>query len=188
MFDWRAHGRSGGSITTLGYHERYDLIAAVDFAKMRGANKLGVLGFSMGGAVALAVAASDPAIDAVAADGAFVQVISAVAGGLVERGLPPNLVRVLARLFLIVTNLRLGINVFEIDPLRWIDRLAPKPLLLLYGDRDPYVPPGEIDQLIARAGNPKEVWRVPAAAHRNLQELQPAEYRHKITRFFDENL
>ena len=77
---------------------------------------------------------------------------------------------------------------FEIDPLRWIDRLAPKPLLLLYGDRDPFVPPSEIDQLIARAGNPKEVWRVPAAAHRNLQELQPAEYRHKIIRFFDENL
>lgn len=188
MFDWRAHGRSAGSVTTLGYHERYDLIAAVEFAKSKGARRIGVLGFSMGGAVAVSTAAVTPSIDAVAIDGAFVHVLSAVAGGLIERGLADWLAYSLARLFLIMTNGRLGINLFEIDPVRWIDRIAPRPLLLIYGDRDPYVSKSEIDQLADRAKAPKEIWRVAEAAHRNIHVLRPEEYRIKLVQFFDQNL
>jgi uncharacterized protein len=188
MFDWRAHGRSEGSITTLGYHERYDLIAAVEFAKSKGATQIGVLGFSMGGAVALSTAAVTPSIEAVAIDGAFVHVLSAVAGGLIERGLADWLAYSLARLFLVMTNLRLGINLFEIDPVRWIDRIAPRPLLLIYGDRDPYVSKSEIDQLVDRANEPKEIWRVAEAAHRNIHVLRPEEYRIRLVQFFDQNL
>ncbi len=188
MFDWRAHGRSAGSITTLGYHERYDLIAAVEFAKSNGAHRIGVLGFSMGGAVALSTAAVTPSIEAVAIDGAFVHVLSAVAGGLIERGLADWLADALARLFLITTNLRLGINLFEIDPARWIDRIAPRPLLLIYGDRDPYVSKSEIDQLANRANAPKEIWRVAEAAHRNVHTLRSDEYRTRLVQFFDQNL
>jgi fermentation-respiration switch protein FrsA (DUF1100 family) len=188
MFDWRAHGRSAGSITTLGYHERYDLIAAVEFAKSKGATQIGVLGFSMGGAVALSTAAVTPSIDAVAVDGAFVHVLSAVAGGLIERGVADWLAYSLARLFLLTTNLRLGINLFEIDPVRWIDRIAPRPLLLIYGDRDPYVSKTEIDQLADRAKEPKDIWRVVEATHRNIHVLRAEDYRIRLVQFFDQNL
>jgi fermentation-respiration switch protein FrsA (DUF1100 family) len=188
MFDWRAHGRSAGSIVSLGYYERYDLIAAIELAKAKGAHKIGVLGFSMGGSIALSVAAAMPMIEAVAADSAFVDVVSAVKGGLIER-LPLALgADTLAHLFLLTASLRLGIRGFGADPLSTIDRIAPRPLLLLYGDRDPYVPSIEIDQLIARAGTSAEVWRVPEAGHRNLHELRSHEYSAKIVAFFERNL
>ncbi|MBI5565019.1 MAG: alpha/beta hydrolase [Chloroflexi bacterium] len=188
IFDWRAHGRSDGQLTTLGYDERYDLIAAVEYAKARGAPKIGVLGLSMGGAVALSTAAICPDIDVVAADSAFVHIVTAVAAGLGERGLPDGLAYLIARLILVTAGLRLGKNLFEADPVRWIDRIAPRPLLLIYGGRDPFAPPVEVELLNRRAGEPKDIWRVPQAAHREIQALEPDAYRERLTRFFKDNL
>lgn len=188
IFNWRAHGHSDGQITTLGYDERYDLIAAVEYAKSRGASKIGVLGLSMGGAVALSTAAICPDIDAVAADSAFVHIVTAVAAGLSERGLPDGLAYPIARLILITAGLRLGKDLFQADPVQWIDRVAPRPLLLIYGDSDPFAPRAEVELLYRRAGEPKDLWRVPQAAHRQIQTLEPDTYRTRLTRFFNDNL
>jgi fermentation-respiration switch protein FrsA (DUF1100 family) len=188
IFDWRAHGRSDGSLVTLGYNERYDLIAAVEFAKSKGATRIGVLGFSMGGTVALATAAVRADIDAVAADGAFVHIVTAIAGGLIERNVPDSLAYMLARLLLIAVSARTGLNLFTIDPVRWIDRIAPRPILLLYGGHDPFAPRAEVDLLIYRARQPIEVWRVPDAAHRDLHLRRADEYRRRVVGFFDDKI
>ena len=188
IFDWRAHGRSDGHLTTLGYDERYDLIAAVEYARSRSALKIGVLGCSMGGSVALATAAVCPDIHAVATDSAFVHIVTAVAAGLGERGLPDGLAYPIARLILVAGGWRLGKNLFEADPIRWIDRIAPRALLLIHGERDPFAPRAEVDLLYRRAGEPRDIWRVPQAAHREIQALQPDEYRRRLTGFFEDNL
>lgn len=187
-FDWRGHGRSDGRRVTLGYDERYDLIAAVEYARSRGATKVGVLGFSMGGAVAISTAAVTPGIDAVAADSPFVHVLTAVAVGLRERGLPDGAAYSLARLLLAVAGWRTGRDWQQADPARWIDRVAPRPLLLMFGELDPFAPRAEADLLWQRAGEPKELWRVPDAVHRRLQALQPEAYRRRITGFFTQHL
>jgi fermentation-respiration switch protein FrsA (DUF1100 family) len=188
IFDWRAHGRSDGELVTLGYDERYDLIAAVEYARSRGAARIGVLGFSMGGAVALATAAGFANIHAVVADGAFVHVVSAVAGGLSERGLPVGLSYAVARLLLIAMGARSGRNIFDVDPVRWIGQIAPRPTLLMYGGRDPFASRAEVDLLYWRAGQPKELWRVPEASHRDIQTYRAEEYRRRIEQFFVNNL
>lgn len=187
-FDWRGHGRSDGQRVTLGLDERYDLLAAVDFARSRSAAKVGVLGFSMGGAVAISTAAVCPGIDAVAADSPFIHVLTAVAVGLRERGLPDSAAYSLARLLLTAAGWRTGRDWQQADPARWIDRVAPKPLLLMFGELDPFAPRAEVDLLWQRAGEPKELWRVPDAAHRQLQTRQPEAYRRRITDFFVKSL
>jgi uncharacterized protein len=188
LFNWRAHGQSEGEVVTLGFTERYDLIAAVQFVKSRGAEHVGVLGFSMGGTVAIATAAVYEDISAVVADSPFVYVLSAVAGGLIERGAPEGLSFLLARLFVATACLRTRLNLFDIDLVQWIHRVAPRPLLLIFGERDVIVPKSEVDLIFVRAGEPKEVWRVPEAAHRNIHLQQPAEYRRRILEFFEKNL
>ena len=67
MLDFRYFGDSGGAATTLGFRERADLRAAVDELTKRGYERIGVFGYSLGGAVALLGAAEDPRIRAVAA-------------------------------------------------------------------------------------------------------------------------
>jgi fermentation-respiration switch protein FrsA (DUF1100 family) len=188
LFNWRAHGQSEGEVVTLGFNERYDLIAAVKFAKTQGAERVGVLGFSMGGTVAIATAAVYDDINAIVADSPFVYVLSAVAGGLIERRMPEGLSFLLARLFVITACLRTRLNLFDIDLARWVHRVAPRPLLLIFGEQDVIVPKSEVDAIFARANPPKEVWRVPEAAHRNIHTLRPAEYRRRILDFFEKNL
>ena len=67
LVDFRSFGDSGGRATTLGSRERADLRAAVDALARRGHTRIGVFGYSLGGAVALLGAAEDPRIRAVAA-------------------------------------------------------------------------------------------------------------------------
>ncbi len=71
LIDFRYFGKSGGSFTTLGTKERLDLEAAIDFLEMRGFKKVGVLGFSLGGAVAILQAEQDPRIAAVVSYASF---------------------------------------------------------------------------------------------------------------------
>lgn len=188
LFNWRAHGQSDGEVVTLGFNERYDLIAAVRFAQAKGAERVGVLGFSLGGTVAIATAAVYEDIDAVVADSPFVFLLSAVAGGLIERGLWERLSYLLARIFVTTACLRTRLNLYDIDLARWVNRVAPRPLLLIFGAQDVIVPASEIDLILARAGEPKAVWLVPEAAHRSIHTLRPGEYRQKIREFFEKNL
>ncbi len=188
LFNWRAHGQSEGEVVTLGYNERYDLIAAVQYVKSKGAERVGVLGFSLGGTVAIATAAVYEDVSAVVADSPFVYLVSAVAGGLIERRIPEGLAHLLARLFIAIACVRTGLNLFDIDLLRWIQRVAPRPLLLIFGEKDVIVPKSEIDLIFTQARSPKDLWRVPEAAHRNIHTLRPEEYRQRISEFFQQQL
>ena len=67
LVDFRYFGDSEGRATTLGFRERADLRSAVDELERRGHRRVGVFGYSMGGAVALLGAAEDARIGAVAA-------------------------------------------------------------------------------------------------------------------------
>ena len=63
FFDFRAMGKSEGKITTAGWKERGDFLAAVKYLRSRGMEKIGALGFSMGGAVI--IMANSPDVDAI---------------------------------------------------------------------------------------------------------------------------
>lgn len=67
LIDFRYFGASGGGATTLGFRERRDLQRAIDFLAARGHTRVGVFGYSLGGAVALLTAAEDARIRAVVA-------------------------------------------------------------------------------------------------------------------------
>jgi len=71
LFDFRSFGPSEGKVSTLGKKELFDLGAALDWLENRGFKKIGIFGFSLGGAVAIMKAADDPGIAAIAAYAPF---------------------------------------------------------------------------------------------------------------------
>jgi len=73
LFDLSHQGASGGEVTTLGYQERWDAIAAVWYAldQLQAPRPVILWGVSMGAAAALLAAAQSPEVAAVISDSSF---------------------------------------------------------------------------------------------------------------------
>jgi pimeloyl-ACP methyl ester carboxylesterase len=184
LFDFRGHGRSEGDYTSFGYHERKDLLAAIDLLRGKGIDQVGVIGFSLGVVVAIGAAAQTEHIKAVVADGAFVELKKALARGAEERHVPRSLVRLLGPAILRLAGRRVGGNLEHVEPLRWVDRIAPRALFLIHGEEDPYASVEDVRRLYERAGEPKELWIARGAGHRRVDQAYPEEYRQRVLDFF----
>jgi fermentation-respiration switch protein FrsA (DUF1100 family) len=184
QFDFRAHGRSEGSRVSMGTLERLDLLGAIDYLRARGIERVGVLGFSMGAAVAIYTAARCPAIAALASDGGFPSLQPTLAAGLRQRGIPAWLAQVLTPLAVRFAGWRLGSSLPDTDPIRWIADISPRPVFFVHAGRDAYVSLAEIEGLYAAAGDPKQLWIVPEAEHRRVDQARPDEYLTRLLDFF----
>ena len=185
MFDFRGHGRSQGDFVSVGYLERQDVLGALDWLAQHGQERAGLLGFSMGGAAAMLTAPIAPQVPAIVSDGGPARLTSAIIGGLVEAHVPRWAARPIAWLAVLFTSWRLGANLFAYEPIRWVGKIAPRPVFFIHGGRDPYLAPGEFEALVAAASEPKQVWRVEEAPHREVDLTAPEEYRRRIVEFFD---
>ncbi len=188
LFDFRGHGRSEGNYTSFGFHERKDLLGAIDFLRSKGISSVGVMGFSLGAAVGISTAAVCEDIQAVIADGTFVALRGALARGARERGVPSWVVRWLGAFILWLAGRRVGGDLEESEPIRWVSEIAPRALFLIHGERDRYISTEDVRRLYEMAGEPKELWIVPDAEHRRAHELYPEEYRRRVLGFFDRYL
>jgi dipeptidyl aminopeptidase/acylaminoacyl peptidase len=187
VYGWRGTPGSDPAAHTLGVFERRDLEAAIDVVTARlGDVPIGLLGYSLGGAVSLVVAADDHRIRAVCADSAFSDPLGVLADG-VERVLRiPGAVLTapVAAMFARRTGARLS----DFDPLTAVGRIAPRPLLLIHGDRDTAVPPRHARRLFDAAGEPRELWTVPGAGHVGAYFADRHGYFARVRRFFEDAL
>lgn len=184
LLDTRGHGASGGTRTTLGYEERLDVHAAVDELIRRGLGPVGILGISMGAAIAIIAAADDPRIAAVIADSPFARLPWAVAEAAKVRGYPPVLAPLVAQAAVRAAALRLGYPPSAFDPIEAVERIAPRPLLLIHGEHDTVINARHSRLILERAGEPKELWILDGLAHcRGLEGACDA-YGERLVGFF----
>lgn len=188
MFDFRGHGRSEGRWITMGCLERLDLLAAVDYMVGRGFPRLGVLGFSMGGAVAIMGAPHREAVRAVVADGSFASLVRTVETGARNKGLPAPIGAAFAWLSLVIASALTGCRMWRVAPERWVSRISPRALFLIHGADDRYATVAEVQAMYQAAGEPKEVWIQPGVGHREVDVGRPDEYRARVLGFFDRYL
>ncbi len=187
LFDFRAHGRSAGERVTLGYGEVFDLRGALDWLAERGIVRAGVLGFSMGGAVAITTAALDARVGAVVADCPFVRVRTVLAAGLRSVGLPAWMASWAARQALLWADLTLDVALEVAEPARWASAVR-APLLVVQAGRDRFVPAEEIRWLREAVPAPCEVWCVAEADHREAMWLYPEVYWERVSGWFRRHL
>jgi pimeloyl-ACP methyl ester carboxylesterase len=186
LFDFRAHGRSEGKRMTFGYEERRDVLRAIEFLHSRGMQHIGLLGFSYGGVVSMLVTPDCPDVEAVISDGGPARIRTAIAVRGVEMGFPLWLTKPLAWLIISITSLRLGINLFNYESIRWVGKITPRPILFIHGDLDQYLP--DFDELYTAACRPKEMWRLPDAGHTTASQLYPQEHTRRVVEFFSRYL
>jgi len=184
LIDFRACGLSDGRFTTLGYREVLDLLGAVDYLRARlGDLPIGVLGISMGAVAAIMAAAECPHVEAMVVDSAYADLESAIGKKLTDYLRLPFLVP------LGWVSIRLGEwvsqgNVAAVRAVDYVGLLAPRPLLLIYGELDDYLPSDHPQRLFDAANEPKELWLAPGSGHAMARLDHPQEYVQRVQAFF----
>jgi fermentation-respiration switch protein FrsA (DUF1100 family) len=190
LFDFRAHGASAGRVTSFGWQEQRDLEGALAFLGQQpdvSATPYGVYGISMGGAVALMVAARDERLGAVAADSPYSTLEDSLSRHLTL--LYPVLPRVPFLWFVVTTyRLRFGVWPRAVSPQQSAAWLSSRALLLIQGGEDSRMPVEETRRIFAAAGEPKALWVIDGAQHLEGYSLNPQAYQDRLIQFFQAHL
>lgn len=158
IFDYRGFGLSEGKPTLPGIHldaaAALEQVLALPETEEKG---LVVLGQSIGGAIAVHTLAASPQRSRVA---------------LLALDSTPASYRLIAREKLagvfFTWPLQYPLSLLfddDYSPVRHIGSLAPLPLLIIHGTRDPVVPEHHGELLFAAAGEPKEYWAASPEGH-----------------------
>ena len=189
LFDFRGHGGSGGRVTSFGWREQRDLEGALSFLGSQPdipPQPYGVYGISMGGAVALMVAATDERLAAVAADSPYLSLEDTLGRHLTLLYPVP---RVPFVWFVLATyRLRFGVWPRQVSPRDAAAQMSPRAVLLIHGAEDPRMPAQGTRQIFDAASEPKSLWLVDGAGHMEGYGLAPEAYLDRVVEFFQAHL
>jgi uncharacterized protein len=186
LFDFRAHGQSEGSMTSIGCNEYKDVIAAAKFLKEQVNDGLQrpciVLGVSMGGAASLKAAEQDPGLcDALIIDSSYTRLDSTVQKAFAVKSNLPQF-----PFYLIIRSM------FEYFSHCSMDQMAPceivkninQPIFFIHSCDDSYVSPKNTLRLYTNVKNKKsKLWIAPSCRHGWLHSYQSDTYKHKVIKF-----
>lgn len=182
-FDFRAHGQSGGRLTSYGALEQRDLEAALTFLDQRPLRRdYGFLGVSMGASVGILVAARDARLKAIWVDSPYIDLREAIKTYLKTFYHLPQFP------FLAFTLLSYRLlfhrSPEEVSPIKKVDQIAPRPLMIVNGLLDDRMRPELAQKLYEKAKEPKSLWLIPGAGHLEGHMLEPQIYNERLLTFF----
>lgn len=190
LFDFQAHGESGGRRITFGKLEALDAAAAVRFVRDRApGERVGALGISLGGAAAL-LGPAPLEVDALVLesvyptiDAALTNRLRAALGGVIG----PVAAPVLAPLFKLLLPPVLGVRPGDLRPADRIEEVR-APVLVASGTLDDRTTLAESQDLFTRVREAGTFWLVPGAGHEDLQRFDPDGYERVVLAFLDRHL
>jgi alpha/beta superfamily hydrolase len=168
IFNFRGTGLSGGNFDMMGWAR--DIEGAINYlhsCSQVDQSRIYLMGFSGGAAASAYVAAHDARVARLvlcACPAEFRRIVTERKAdfsidrfrqiGLIrDKDFPPSLDD--------------WANSFrEITPINWIDRIAPRPLLMLHGKDDDLIEEEQAWRLYEKAGEPKEIAIVAGAGHK----------------------
>jgi len=178
-WDFRAHGASGGDISTLGYYEQLDVEAALDFARSQPDVKhVGAWGGSMGAATVVLTAAKRPEIEAVVSDSAYPSLED-----LLKLNIPFAFMRPLILFF---GQWSSAAKIDQVRPVDEIGKISPRAVFIIDGWQGAAVVMNSPYRLYDAADEPKQIWVADGVPHLGMYENDPLEYEKRVIHFFDE--
>lgn len=182
--DIRAHGQSGGKVIGYGTWEVDDILVTLDYFLAKPGNpisSIGLYGHSMGGALAAMTAARDSRIAAV--------VLSSTPSSVQDLAYDesPWLPSLQSKIRMQTVRL-MGIAADDLDFTKAVAKIAPRPVLLIRGERDQVVPLARSQKLEGAAGDPKIIINYPDLGHEDIRHAANPSYQDSINRFFGKYL
>jgi hypothetical protein len=185
LLDARGYDSSEGDPNAFGWAGAKDIDAAAAWLRRRSdvkADRIGGIGFSVGGEMMLQAAASNPALRAVISEGAGVRSVREhlLRGARGWFSLPEVAAQTAA--VAVMSGTAPPASLADLVP-----RIAPRPLLLIYAGRG-----GGGEELnpdyYEAASAPKTLWKIPEAGHVGGYQARPREYEQRVIGFFDRAL
>lgn len=181
--DLPGQGVSGGR-SQWGAAERHAVRAAAEWLAKRAdvdADRIGGVGVSLGGLILVQSAVSEPRLRAVA-------LVSTPTDLATETRLASGRWGWLSSKPAVWALERYGDPVEGQQPVDIIGSLSPRPVMIIGGELDTWVPPSMTSQLYAAAREPKTLWIVPGGHHADFADTDPGEYSARLTEFFSRAL
>ncbi len=188
LYDSRRHGDSGGNFCTYGFYEKHDTGTIINYLEDRPdirLGQIGLIGSSMGAAVALQVAAADRRVAAIIAESGFAT-LRTIFDDYQKRmiKLPWHYLR---NLVIKRSEHLAHFKANAVSPLNAAKEIR-VPLFILHGTADNLIDYKYSEMVFANANAPKELWLIPNARHDNMAEVGGTEYVQRIVEFFKKNL
>jgi alpha-beta hydrolase superfamily lysophospholipase len=183
LFSYRGHALSDGrrGQFTYGGAESRDVDAAVRFLhETKGIRQIAAIGHSVGAASAILSAARTPEIGAVVAVAPFTCVTE-----VWQSNRPSMVPSFLLNWALWVAEKSRGFTREEACPVDAVDRIAPRPLLVIHGTGDRRISVGQVSRLFAAAGSPKSLWLVEGATHSGIRSPMLDALAPEVISFLD---
>lgn len=171
-----------GKAVTLGAEETDEAKAALAFVQTQnGVNWISMYGFSVGGVAAIRAAADDPTIAAVVAAGNYANLYEEIA--LTPPTKPLTLAWQIQQAVAGMYSVRTGVWAREISPIEDLAKIAPRPVLLIYGEDEIGAARGYTQ--FASAGQPKSLWVVEGVGHGGYLHAEPEQFRQQVVGFLN---
>ena len=191
LVDLRDHGDSEveDARYSNGTEEYLDVLGAWDWLVASGISpaRIGVLGESLGAAVAIIAVGQEPRIAALWEGSSYANYRAIATEELSRLGYPHFLLDAAVRMGRLIS----GDDVTAHDPDGEIARLAGRPLFIVHGAADGRINPHHAFDLASAAtagGTPVEPWIVPGAHHSEAAFIDPDAYEVRLVGFFRDAL
>ncbi|HSP46532.1 MAG TPA: alpha/beta hydrolase [Clostridiaceae bacterium] len=185
VYDQRNHGESGGTNTTYGHFEKWDLKVITDYLHGRFGEEIsvGLHGESMGSSVAILNMAIDPRIDFAISDCGFSDLSELMLRQLILNT-KINSKKLLALINLVVRR-KAGFSIEDVSPVRELPSII-RPILFIHGEADDYIPVKMTRSMFSFKLDRKFLYLVPNAGHRRSYSADKREYEKVICEFLNQ--
>ena len=184
LFDLRHHGESGGKISSLGYYESNDVLAALNYLREQRHLEcpVGLWGVSMGATASLLAFSRSPEVNCAIADSPFLSFENTIVHhAQLFLGLPRFPI---VDLILFFTSYQLRIQMKDFDMRKTVREIGPRPILFVAGTADRRMPPEIARTLYGIASSPqKEILIVDGAKHGEAYRTDPVNYQQVVLGF-----
>lgn len=175
--------RNSGGFASMGYYERDNVIAAVDFMiQEKKIPHVSLFGFSMGAATSILAMEEDKRIESAIFSSGYASAMDVLTESAKrDYGIPYFPLLPLVKAYI---NFRGSMRIESVVPEAKIGNISPRPVMIMHCSADDYVHVQHSSRLFAHAKEPKLLWVPECIKHERIWNEHRQESEARVVEFF----